>query len=378
MSVADTARRLLELRPKHHVVSLYFDLDPEEFATPPARESQAHSLIDGALQEVEDDDSLGHEDRVAVREDLHWLRDYLLSGDAPFQGARALAVFRSGADDLFEVIQSTRPVEGRVVVGTTPYVEPLLAGAEMRRWCAALVSRREARILTGTPERLRERERREDPVHGQHKQGGWSQANYERSIEEDVDAHLRRVAKELHQLWQRERFDRLALGGPPEVVARFEGFLHGDLRRRLVEARVAVDVATANDAQIERALAELVEEDDRRRERAALDRLAAGLGSGGRAAGGPEATLQALSERRVEVLLLEEGFNGRGGRCPGDGLLTLQTSGPCPADGTELEEVEDLGEAAVEAAVAQDAEVIVVRRYPDLGPHRGIAALLRY
>jgi peptide subunit release factor 1 (eRF1) len=378
MSVADTARRLLDLRPQHPVVSLYFDLDPEEFATPPARESQVHSLIDGALQDAADDHSLGHADRLAVREDLQWLRDYLLSGDAPFQGARALAVFRSSGDDLSEVIQSAQPVKGRVVIASTPYVEPLLAGAESRRWCAALVSRREVRIFTGTPDRLREREHREDDVHGQHRQGGWSQANYERSVQEEVDAHLRRVAGELHKIWQRDRFDRLALGGPQEIVAQFEGSLHGDLRQRLVEARVAVDVAGANDDQIDSALAELVEEDDRKRERAALDRLAAGLGSGGRAAGGPEATLEALNERRVEVLLLEEGWGPRGGRCPSDGLLTLQMSGPCPADGTELEEIEDLGEAAIEAAVAQDAEVLVVRRYPDLGPHRGIAGLLRF
>jgi hypothetical protein len=56
----------------------------------------------------------------------------------------------------------------------------------------------------------------------------------------------------------------------------------------------------------------------------------------------------------------------------------LETRGPCPADGTELEEVEHLREAVVEAALAQDAEVIVVKRYPDLGPHRGMAALLRF
>lgn len=97
-----------------------------------------------------------------------------------------------------------------------------------------------------------------------------------------------------------------------------------------------------------------------------------------RAAGGPQATLDALNERRVETLLLENGLDCRGGRCPRDGLLSLETHGPCPADGTELEEVEHLREAVVEAALAQDAEVIVVKRYPDLGPHRGMAALLRF
>jgi hypothetical protein len=37
-------------------------------------------------------------------------------------------------------------------------------------------------------------------------------------------------------------------------------------------------------------------------EREALDRLEAGIGSGGRGAGGPYETLAALNERRVELV----------------------------------------------------------------------------
>jgi len=61
MSIERLARRLIERRPRHRVVSLYLDLDPsEQFATPGARESQVHSLIDGAAREVDADDSLDH------------------------------------------------------------------------------------------------------------------------------------------------------------------------------------------------------------------------------------------------------------------------------------------------------------------------------
>jgi peptide chain release factor subunit 1 len=90
------------------VVSLYLDLDPEEFATPSARESEVHSLIDGAAREVEADDTLEHQDLIALREDLERLRGYLTSDEPPFQGARGLAVFAPGRDELFEVIQIPR------------------------------------------------------------------------------------------------------------------------------------------------------------------------------------------------------------------------------------------------------------------------------
>jgi peptide chain release factor subunit 1 len=378
MSVVHAARRLVQRQAAHPVVSLYLDLDPERFATPPARVSQIRSLVDEAARELAGEDTLEHEERMALREDLERIRSYLLSGEPPFKGARALALFCSVRDDLFEVVQMSRPAEGRVVIERTPYIEPLLRSAQDRRWCVALVNRRVGRILTGPGDQLVERQQIADDVHGQHDQGGWSQANYQRSVEKDADDHLRRVAESLHRLWRRERFDRLALGGPIEVVSRFETMLHEDLRARLAQRRVEVDLSSATEAQIEAAVATLVEEDERERERTALDRMAAGIGSGGRATGGPADTLEALNERRVEALLLEEGFDLRGGRCPSCGLLSLETHGPCPADGTELEELDHLREAAVEAALAQDAEIVVVKHYPDLGPFQGIGALLRF
>jgi peptide chain release factor subunit 1 len=378
MSAVDAARRLVEQQPAHPVLSLYLDLDPERFATPPSRASQITSLTDEAARMIDHDDSLNHGDLVSLREDVERVRRYLLSREPPFKGARALAVFCSGRDGLFEVIQISRPVQGRVEVGPTAYVEPLIIAAGERRWCVVLVNRREARILTGQPDRLTESERVSDNVHGQHDQGGWSQSNYERSVEEDAEAHLRRVAELVQRRWQRERFDCLALGGPQEVVARFAPLLADDLSRCLISRRVQVDVGAATDEQVRAAAGELVDVVERERERAALDRLAAGLGSGGRAAGGPQATVDALNERRVETLLLENGIDRHGGRCPTCGILSLEMHGPCPADGTDMEEVEHLREAAVQVALTQDADVVVVRHFPDLGPHRGMAALLRF
>jgi peptide chain release factor subunit 1 len=377
-TVEQAARRLAEHSQGHRVISLYLDLDPERFATAPARASQVRSLVDGAARKVEKMGDLSHDDKAALREDLERVRDYLLSREPPFQGARALAVFCSSRDDLFETVQLPRPLEGRVVIDDSPYVEPMVAAAGSRRWSVVLVSRRDGRMFSGSADGLEERRSFHDDVHGQHDQGGWSQPRYERSVEKEVDDHLRRVAEVLDRSWRRRRFERLALGGPPEIVPRLEGMLSEEVRGCLVEGRVEVDVASANAHQVQAALAPLVEEDERRLESEALDRLRAGVGGGGRAAGGPEDTLQALNERRVEKLLLAPDFDGHGQRCPACGLLTLEGAGRCPADGTELRDVAHLREAAVEAALAQDAEVMVVRQHPDLGPFRGIAALLRF
>ena len=119
-------------------------------------------------------------------------------------------------------------------------------------------------------------------------------------------------------------------------------------------------------------------EDEQRAEREALDRLEAGIGAGSRAAGGVENTIEALNERRVETLLLDSAFEGKIQRCPNCGLLVLGSDGRCPADESGLERVDHLREAVVEAALAQDAAVIVVHHYEDLGPLGGIGAVLRF
>jgi peptide subunit release factor 1 (eRF1) len=49
----------------------------------------------------------------------------------------------------------------------------------------ALVSRADARFLRGGREGLTEEGRVSDDIHGQHDQGGWSQARYERSVDQD-------------------------------------------------------------------------------------------------------------------------------------------------------------------------------------------------
>ena len=378
MSTVEQVRRLVEHRGEHRVISLYLDLDPETFATPPARASQIRSLIDEGGREIDALQDLSHEDRFALRQDLKRIDMFLSASPAPFKGARSLAMFCSGPDDLFEVIQLTRPVAGRVAIGTTPYVEPMITAVEHRRWLVALVNRRSARLLTGSPERLRERERVDGDVPGQQHQGGWSQANYERSVEKDAMDHLRTVAEIVNHRWRRERFDRVAVGGPQEVVPRFEEFLADEVRGRLASQKLELDFASATEAQVRAEVEKLVREDDRRTEGEVLDRLQDGLGTGSRATAGVAATLEALNERRVQTLLLSPSFDRVGWRCRSCALLLFEADGRCPADGQPLESVEHLREAVVEAAVFQDAEVLVIRYHEDREPREGIAALLRF
>jgi peptide chain release factor subunit 1 len=371
----DELRRLAQFRlDRPLVLSLYLDLDPAQFATPPARATAVRSLLDEAERRLRARDGLQHQDRADLQASLERAAA-LLEHDLPTEGAHGVAVFASNASGLFEVLPLPRPVPSRVAIGRSPLVGPLARLERRERWCIALVSRRDARIFRGSPENLREIEQIHDVVFGQHDQGGWSQARYQRGIEKEKDDHLRHTADALMKHFKRRPFQRLIVGGPREVGADFESKLHGYLSERLA-GRIEVDVDSATPEQVLQKARPLFDKLEAEREAAALDRL----GEGGRAALRLDQVLRALNERRVECLLLDERFAAPGTSCPECGWLGPGGERTCPVDGHELEQQEDLTEAAIELTLQQSAEILAVRRRREELEERagGVAALLRF
>jgi peptide subunit release factor 1 (eRF1) len=376
---SDLLRRLADLHPDGaRVLSLFLNLDPSEFATPPARATEARSLIDQAERQLrEAGDSLSHDEKKALTEDIERARDYF--GRMSADGAHGLALFACGPADLFEAIKLPRPIDTRAVVDDSPFVEPLAELAMRGSWCVLLVNRQMARMLRGSPDQLTELPAVEDEVHGSHQQGGWSQARYQRGVDQEVRWHLERAAEVAFRRFKRSPFDCILLGGPEETVAEFEGILHPYLRERIA-GRVKVDVENTTPDQIREAAAPTIAEIDERREREALDRLEEGVETGGRGAAGLEPTIAALNERRVETLLLGERFDAAGVLCTTCGWVGTDLElTECPADGGALERRDNIAENAIELAILQSAAVLRVRHQAERLESRGsIGAVLRF
>jgi len=358
----DRLRELAVLRPEGAcVLSVFLNLDPAEFAEPPSRASEIRSVVDEARRlgraKVESD-GLGHDEKTALRADLDRIEEYL--SDFSPKGAHGLAVYACGPADLFEVIRLPRPVRTRAVIEDSPFVEPLAELVGLGSWFVVLVNRQTGRLLLGDRERLEELDAIVDDVHGQHKQGGWSQARYQRSVDEDVQDHLRNVAEAAFNQFKHTPFDHVLLGGPGETLADFEQKLHAYLQERIV-GRIDVDVENSSVDDVYAAAAPRMAEHEQRREREALDRLREGVSTGGRAAAGLDDVLEALNERRVEALLIGQGYEAAGCTCPQCGLVWPLDGGACPADGTALDCRSNVVESAVELALVQSADVLVVR-----------------
>jgi hypothetical protein len=368
-------RRLADVRPdRGRVLSVFLNLDPSEFATPPARASAITSVLTEAAQRIEACEGLDHEEQMWLRHDLERVRVALSDNGIAANGTRSVAVYACDPVDLLEVVSLRRPVSSRVVVDRTPVVEPLVAEADGERWGVVLANRRSARIFRGIGSGVEETDRIEDEVHSQHDQGGWSQARYQRSVEKDKDDHLLHVAEVLFDIHKREPFDQLLVGAPEELVGDFEQRLHPYLRERIAD-RLHLDVEHSGIDDVRTAVAEAIEAYATRQEREALDRLMEGVGRGTRGAAGLAAVLAALDEARVECLLVAEGFEAAGLRDTETGLLYADGAAP---PGLPLERVEDIVEAAVEKAIEQSARVLRIARHDDLGPLGGIGAVLRF
>ena len=363
---ADLIRELADLRPERgKVLSLYLDLDPVEFATADARASAVTSLTDEARRLIEESGASGEELR-GLRDDLERARDFLSSDDYA-EGARALALFCCGPADLFRPEQLDHAVESAAHVDDRPHLEPLAQDTHATDWGVLLVNRAHARLLRGTPEGLRELGSLSDDPHGRHTHG---------YVSEELKQHLDRIAEGMRVAHRRRPFSALLLGGQSELLGTVEERLPPEVQP-LVAGRFEVDVQETSPDDVLAVAAPAMAEHEQERVGAQLDRLREGAAHGTGALG-LEQVLSALTEQRVEVLMLEEGFAAGGRECPACGWLGPEGQEECPADGTRLERLDDVVEAAVRRAVEQSAEVLPVRERDELRPFGGIAAVLRF
>jgi len=374
-------KRLAALQDSHNtVLSLYLDLDPERFATPPARQSEADSLIDAAHREIESHER-PHGELMALRGGLERARELLGDITVAAPEARAVAAFISLPLELDEMLRLEHPVALAAVVGDAPFLTPLSGQGTPEDLIVALVDERHARFLRGRDLGQRERAAIEDDVHGRQHQGGWSQPRYERSMEEDVRRHIVHVAAVLKETQRVDPFQLLMIACAQPLWNELVDALHPEVRSRLYEQRLALDVADAGIAEIEGAVAAALAERRAGHEDEVLAELRERLGRDEhppRAVAGLPAVLEALVERRVEALLLDAGREEPGVRCPRDGWLGPAGIGTCPVDGGDVEIREDVVEDGVHMAIEQSAEVLVLEDRPDLGPLGGIAATLRF
>jgi peptide chain release factor subunit 1 len=354
------------------VTSCYLDVDGRRFPRHVDYETQLDHLVRCGKERAM---GLGAQAARSIEADLDRIVSWVRGGFERSR-VRGLAFFACSTDGFFEVVESPRSVRNEVVLDHTPHVRQLQSLLdEYERFAVVLVDRQRARLFRFELGELDEKTEVFDAVPRRHDQGGRSAKNIQRHTDELAHKHLKHAAEVTFEEMQGRRVDHLILGGPQELVSEFEALLHPYLRERVV-ARVSVMV-TASPEEVRQAALEVESEVDRRQEGALVSRLRDAVGSGNGGVAGLGTTLRALVERRVDMLLVSDGYEAPGWRCPSCRFIAIMGRG-CPVCGASMELVDDVVEHAVEEALTNKTRVQIVRENADLDVLGRIGALLRF
>ena len=268
-----------------------------------------------------------------------------------------------------------------VVTAATPRVIPIIESYQRSLpYLAVTIDREGADILSidhGDLHIVEEVEGETDFVQ-KVKVGGWSQPNYQRHAENTWEQNAKSVAEALGRLVEEQPTEFIAVAGEERAV----GFLLEHLREahramvRTVDGSRAVDGSSADLAdRLTRLHATVVAE----RMVQLLERYKQAVATRD-GTSGAEKTLGALSRGQVATLLVADDITDEdpARAFVGDDPMSVTTN---VGDILALDQTPRSGpqqDLAIAAALAGDADVVVVPGVGAAAPAQGIGALLRY
>lgn len=219
--------RLAALQSDTGILSVYLNIPPRFGADPSYLVTAFKSNLSRAQRQIHDADQLAVLDREKDRI-VQFLEDSTLSG-------RGVAIFACQPADLWEVVSLNVMLPNSINVDTTTTTTLLTRVLdEYPRFAVATVHRDQAQIYLSEQRTAEEATDITSNVPGQHKQGGWSQARFERRIDLQVTEHLKQVVDALETVGEDFPFTHLALGGGEEAVNELLGLLSADLSQKVV------------------------------------------------------------------------------------------------------------------------------------------------
>jgi peptide chain release factor subunit 1 len=337
-------RKLAAVRtPVGPAVSLYLELDPHTTPTWREVETRATSLLRNLRAER---DRFTREERRSLDEDIERLGRFV-EDELDRDGVRGLTVFAAAAAKLWEVLPLSASVRDAVHADRELYLVPLVPLVPLGEAAlVAVISRRRGsiyRVENGSVEELADLT---DPdVPSRHDQGGWSQANYERHVDELAHRHMEVVAEAIDRRFRDEGRPDVVLVCPEEERSEVQRLLAADVAAAVIGWTSVESHAGA--VAVARAVQPLLAKRSTVHEQEALDRWQAAHGLGRPTASGWPAVLEAASDARVEELLYPaQSTSTTAFRCTtcGRGLPVDQL---CPVDGGSVEPVDALNVALV-------------------------------
>jgi peptide chain release factor subunit 1 len=383
MSITEQLERLAAFEPSPYpVVSLYLNTQPNERGR-----DQHHTFVRKELKVRAATYPPRSSEREMLDRDLDRITAFLDSSVQP--SANGVAIFACDACKLFETVQLDAPIaEHALYIGDQPHLYPLARlASQYPRYAVLLADTHRTRILVIADGTVQADRAIEGVKTRRTSQGGWSQARYQRHVENYHLQHVKDVVSALEKLVHAEGITSVVVAGDEAVLPILREQLPKPLADMIVdELSLPADAPQADVVRDTRAAMRAL---DSQTDRDVVDRAIGAYRAGGLGALGADETLLALTNGQVDELLIAAslaGIDGLQGTPAADLALANDTSlaqpAVDPAAAGEAASAEmgvvRLADELVRKGQQTGARIHFIEDASLLEAYGGVAATLRY
>ena len=352
------------------VVSMYLDTDCSQQSAETVK-----LQVKGLLREL---NGANEQDAVVIERFLDHSYDWTRPG---------LALFSCAPSDFFKAYPVAVSFRNRIRVGQKPYVKPLAHLLDYYAYYGViLLDRVGGRFFEYHLGDLQQSEGVLGEEVRKLKKGGGSSSvgtrggargvqGGSRHEEEVAQRNMREAAKAAGQFFANKPIRRLFLGGTSENVAQFRELLSKQLQS-CIAGTFSMDM-TAGEHEVRKQTLVMLQQANLEREKRLVQTLLSTNAQGGSATLGLDDTLQAISDKRVQTLIISDGLRTPGYVQDQAGFVVANLA-RSPLSDRDMLEVADVIDSAVAYTMIQGGHVEVISDDPDLEAVGRIGALLRY
>lgn len=382
-TLTDQLSRLAAFEPSPYpVVSLYLNTQPDQRGR-----DNFQAFVRKELKARAQTYPQRSPEREMLERDMERIAAYLEGELRP--SANGVAIFACDAGELFEAVQLDAPIDGHwLYVGDQPHLYPLARlASQYPRYAVVLADTNRTRILVVAHGGVQD----DTPIEGtktrRTTQGGWSQARYQRHVENYHLHHIKDVIDALEKMVARDGIEQIVISGDPVVIPLVREQLPKALADKVVD-----EISLASDADkdaVLKASLETLKEADAKTDREKVDAAVGAYRAGGLGVVGPDATLLAITNGQVDELLIAASLGGiaalRDSRAAEMAIANdssiaepaVEPSMAGEAAGADAGTVR-LADELVTRAQQTGARICFIEDPSLLEPYGGVAATLRY
>lgn len=242
-------------------------------------------------------------ERESFERDAERLKRYLQNELRP--SANGLALFAcAGNDNFFEAVQLDAPIhEHCLYIYHQPHLYPLARlNDQYPRYAVLLADTNSARLFVFGLGMLLDKKRVTNTKVSRTSVGGWSQARYQRNVENYHLHHAKEVVEALNRAVREDKIEKIVLAGDEVIVPVLCEQLPSHLLEKVIDV-LRLDMTTP-EHEILHATLEAMREQDAKDDSAKVERLLDEYHAGGLAVVGVHDTLAALANAQVDELIL--------------------------------------------------------------------------